>query len=125
MTVAKTFALAIEEAANRHPASEPFIVHAALLAPEPIPLFLFAEAREKFDEPLTSALSVDGLDETVATLRTFALIDGETTVAARGDLAGSESFYERALRIREKALGPKHPDTAIYPGIRRSASEAG
>jgi tetratricopeptide (TPR) repeat protein len=83
MTVAKTFALAIEEAANRHPASEPLIVHAALLAPEPIPLFLFAEAREKFGEPLASALAGDGLDETVATLRTFALIDRQTIVDER------------------------------------------
>ena len=43
LTVAKTFALAIEEAAKLHPAAEPLIVHAALLAPEPIPLFLFPE----------------------------------------------------------------------------------
>jgi hypothetical protein len=41
LTVAKTFGLAIEEAAKLHPAAEPLIVHAALLAPEPIPLFLF------------------------------------------------------------------------------------
>jgi tetratricopeptide (TPR) repeat protein len=83
MTVAKTFALAIEEAANQHPASEPLIVHAALLPPEPIPLFLFAEAREKFGEPLAAALAGDGLDEIVATLRTFALIDRETIVDER------------------------------------------
>src|SRR5207302_10961103 len=38
LTVAKTFALAIDEAAKLHPAAEPLIVHAALLAPEPIPL---------------------------------------------------------------------------------------
>jgi hypothetical protein len=83
MTVAKTFALAIVEAANQHPASEPLIVHAALLAPEPIPLFLISEAREKFGEPLASALAGDGLDETVATLRTFALIDREAIVDER------------------------------------------
>jgi hypothetical protein len=83
MTVTKTFALAIQEAAKHHPASEPFIVHAALLAPEPIPLFLFAEAREKFAEPLASALAGDGLDEIVATLRTFALIHRETIVDER------------------------------------------
>jgi predicted ATPase len=52
LTVAKTFALAIDEAAKLHPAAEPLIVHAALLAPEPVPLFLFSEAREKFGEPL-------------------------------------------------------------------------
>ncbi len=69
LTVAKTFALAIEEAAKLHPAAEPLIVHAALLAPEPIPLFLFAEAREKFGEPLATWLAGDGLDEAVAAYR--------------------------------------------------------
>jgi hypothetical protein len=29
-----------------------------------------------------------------------------------GDLAGARPYYERALAIREKALGPDHPDTA-------------
>ena len=43
LTVAKTFALAIDEAAKMHPAAEPLITYAALLAPEPIPLFLFFE----------------------------------------------------------------------------------
>jgi hypothetical protein len=50
------------------PAIEPLIIHAALLAPEPIPLYLFAEAREKFGKPLASALADDGLDEAVAAL---------------------------------------------------------
>jgi hypothetical protein len=50
LTVAKTFALAIDEAAKLHPAAELLIVHAALLAPEPIPLFLFSEARVKFGD---------------------------------------------------------------------------
>src|SRR3954467_10339295 len=78
LTVAKTFALAIDEAAKIHPAAEPLILHAALLAPEPIPLFLFSEAREHFGEPLASSLADDGLDEAVAALRVFALIDRET-----------------------------------------------
>lgn len=80
LTVAKTFALAIAEAAKLHPAAEPLIVNAALLAPEPIPLFLFSEAREKFSEPLASALADDGLDEAVAALRTFALVDRKAVV---------------------------------------------
>jgi tetratricopeptide (TPR) repeat protein len=83
MTVAKTFALAIEEAGKQHPASEPLIAHAALLAPESIPLFLFSEAREQFGEPLAAALAGDGLAEAVAALRTFALIDRETIVYER------------------------------------------
>jgi class 3 adenylate cyclase len=83
LTVAKTFALAIEEAAKLHPGAEPLIVYAALLAPEPIPLFLFAEAREKFGEPLATALADDGLDEAVAALRAFALVDRETIADER------------------------------------------
>jgi tetratricopeptide (TPR) repeat protein len=79
LTVAKTFALAIDEAAKLHPAAEPLIVHAALLAPDAIPLFVFAEPRaRRFGEPLASALAGDGLDEAVAALRTFALIDRES-----------------------------------------------
>jgi tetratricopeptide (TPR) repeat protein len=31
---------------------------------------------------------------------------------AKGDYAGAESLYRRALAIREQALGPEHPDTA-------------
>jgi tetratricopeptide (TPR) repeat protein len=42
-TVAKSFALAIEEAGKRHELAEPLIRHAALLAPEPIPLFFLEE----------------------------------------------------------------------------------
>jgi tetratricopeptide (TPR) repeat protein len=83
LTVAKTFSLAIDEAARLHPVAEPLIVHAALLAPEPIPLFLFSQGREKFGEPLASALKGDGLDEAVAALRTFALIDRETIADER------------------------------------------
>jgi tetratricopeptide (TPR) repeat protein len=77
LTVAKTFALAIDEAAKLHPAAEPFIVCCALLASEPIPLFLFAEAREHLGGPLAFALADDGLDEAVASLRAFALLDRE------------------------------------------------
>ena len=83
LTVAKTFALAIEQAAKSHPAAEPLIAHAAFLAPEPIPLFIFGEAREKLGEPLASLLANDGLDEAVAALRAFALIDRATIADER------------------------------------------
>jgi Domain of unknown function (DUF4062) len=42
-TVARSFALAIEQAREKNPLAEPLIRHAALLAPEPIPLY-FLEA---------------------------------------------------------------------------------
>jgi hypothetical protein len=102
LTVAKTFALAINEAAKLHPAAEPLIVHAALLAPEPIPLFLFAEAREKFGEPLASALEGDGLDEAVAALRTFALIERETIADERDPAITTDTIRLHRL-VREVA----------------------
>jgi transcriptional regulator with XRE-family HTH domain/tetratricopeptide (TPR) repeat protein len=77
LTVAKTFALAIEAAAKLHPAAEPLIVLCSLLAPEPIPLLLLRDGREHLGEPLASALEGDGLDEAVAALRHFALVDRE------------------------------------------------
>jgi tetratricopeptide (TPR) repeat protein len=83
LTVAKTFALAIDEATKLHPAVEPLIAHAALLAPEPIPLFLFTQAREKFGERLAGALDEESLDEIIAALRAFALIEREAIVDER------------------------------------------
>lgn len=74
-TTAKTYLLAIEEATKLHPAAEPLIVFAALLPPEPLPLFLFAEGRQWLGEPLAALLAGDGLDEAIAALRTFALVD--------------------------------------------------
>ncbi|UYO45245.1 tetratricopeptide repeat protein [Rhodopseudomonas palustris] len=77
MTVAKTFTLAIDEAAKLHPAASTLIEYAALLPAEPIPLYLFSEAREKFGPALASLIADEGLDEAVAALRTFALVDRE------------------------------------------------
>ncbi|WP_315837152.1 tetratricopeptide repeat protein [Bradyrhizobium prioriisuperbiae] len=73
-TVAATFRMAIEQATGLHPAAEPLIVLAALLAPEPIPLFLFSEAREMLGEPLATLLAGDGFEDAVAALRAFALV---------------------------------------------------
>jgi hypothetical protein len=92
LTVAKSFALAIDEAAKVHSAAEPLIVHAALLAPEPIPLFLFSEGREKLGEPLASLLAGDGLDEAVAALRSFALIDRESIADERDRAIATEAI---------------------------------
>jgi tetratricopeptide (TPR) repeat protein len=102
LTVAKTFALAIDEAAKLHPAAEPLIVLAALLAPEPIPLYLFSESREKFGEPLASALEGDGLVEAVAALRAFALIDRETILDKSNQPATTDCIRLHRL-VREVA----------------------
>jgi tetratricopeptide (TPR) repeat protein len=110
LTVAKTFALAIEEAARLHPAAEPLIVHAALLAPEPIPLFLFAEAREKFGEPLASALAGDGLDEALAALRAFALIDRESIADERDPAITTDCL--RLHRLVRQVAAARHEGDA-------------
>jgi tetratricopeptide (TPR) repeat protein len=128
LTVAKTFTLAIEEAAKLHPAAEPLIVHAALLAPEPIPLFLFAEGSEEFGEPLATALADDGLDEAVAALRTFALVDRETIADDRDGAITTDAIRLHRL-VREVAAARRQGEqkdrarrallaalAAIYPG---------
>ena len=109
-TVAKTFALAIEEAGKLHPAAEPLILHAALLAPEPIPLFLFVEGREKLGEPLASALAGEGFDEALAALRSFALVDRATIPDERDSAVTTDTIRihrlvrEVTVRRAEKAV---------------------
>ena len=121
MTVAKSFALAIDEAAKLHPAAELLIVHAALLAAEPIPLFLFAEARRKFAEPLASALEGDGLDEAVAALRTFALLDRETIADERDASITTDTIRLHRL-VRMVAAARR--ESEAREEVRRSLIEA-
>jgi hypothetical protein len=116
LTVAKTFALAIDEAAKLHPAAEPLITYAALLAPEPIPLFLFSEGPEKFGAPLASELAGDGLDEAVAALRAFALVDRETIADERDPSVTTETI--RLHRLVRIAAAARHPDDAGEAGRR-------
>ena len=128
LTAAKAFALAIDEATKLHPAAEPLIVHAALLAPEPIPLFLFAEAREKFGEPLASLLAGDGLDEAIGALLAFALVDRETIPDERDPRSrpkryGCTGWCGPWRRIACKATPPRRRGgclieamSAVYPG---------
>jgi hypothetical protein len=73
-TVAKSFALGIEQARERHPAAEALILYAAQLAAEPIPLYFFIEGGEKLGEPF-AALTEAELDKAIAALRRFALVD--------------------------------------------------
>jgi tetratricopeptide (TPR) repeat protein len=120
-TVARTLALAIEEAGKLHPAAEPLIVHAALLGLEPIPLFLFAEGRVELGEPLASMLADGGLDEAVATLRTFALIEREAIVDER-DLAIATDTIRLHRAVREVAAARLEGDA--LEEVRRALVEA-
>ena len=101
LTVAKTLELAIEAASELHPAAEHLIVYAALLASEPIPLFLFSEAREKFGEPLASMLADDGLEEAVAALRAFALVNRVTVESEIAAIQLHRLVHEVAAARRE------------------------
>jgi tetratricopeptide (TPR) repeat protein len=121
LTVAKTFALAIDEAAKVHPAAELLIVLAALLAPEPIPLFLFREGfADRFAGP--------GLDEAVAALRAFALVDCEAITDERNPTVTTDTMRLHRL-VREVAgarIDPQLSEAArralivavdtVYPG---------
>ncbi|HWF96038.1 MAG TPA: tetratricopeptide repeat protein, partial [Xanthobacteraceae bacterium] len=136
LTVAKTFGLAIEEAAKLHPAVEPLIVHAALLAPEPIPLFLFEQGRDKLGEPLAEALADDGLDEVISALRAFALIDRETIVDERDPAIRTDTIRLHRL-VRQVAAARRVGDArelaeralmeamaAVYPADARDDPKA-
>jgi tetratricopeptide (TPR) repeat protein len=109
VTVAKSFALAIEEAAKLNRTAEPLVVHAALLAPEPIPLFLFAEGREKLGASLAESLADDGLDESIAALRTFALIDRESIMDERDPSITTDCIRLHRL-VREVAAARPEAD---------------
>jgi hypothetical protein len=40
------------------------------------------------------------------------IYDLAVLLQAQGELAAAQSLFQRALAIREKVLGPEHPDTA-------------
>jgi tetratricopeptide (TPR) repeat protein len=119
LTVAKTFSLAIDEAAKLHPAAEPLIVHAALLAPEPIPLFLFSEM--DLGGQLANALADDGLDEAVAALRAFALVEVETVADERTPAVTTDCLRLHRL-VRQVAAARR--DAAACEEIRHVLIEA-
>jgi tetratricopeptide (TPR) repeat protein len=108
LTVTKTFGLAIDEAAKLRSAVEPLIKHAALLAPESIPLFLFEEGREKLGEPLTTELADDGLDEALAALRAFALVDRQSIADERDPEIVTETI--RLHRLVRQVAADRCPD---------------
>ena len=74
-SVAKTFTLAIEEALRQRPALEVLMAHAALLPPEPIPLYLISAAAQAAGNSFASELVGSNLEEALAVLRALALIE--------------------------------------------------
>ncbi len=115
LTVAKTFALGIEEAARRHPAAEKLILHLALLAPEPIPLFLLGEGLAALGKPLASLLAGDGLDEAVAALRGFGLLERERIPDEREPEIATDSvrLHRLVRQVAAARLSPAERDAAL------------
>jgi tetratricopeptide (TPR) repeat protein/transcriptional regulator with XRE-family HTH domain len=103
MTVAKSFTLAIEEAAKLDSAIEPLIMYVAILPPEPIPLFFFSEARQTFGEPLATNLAAENFDEVISILRSFAILYRETIVDEANPRVTTESIRLHRL-VREVVL---------------------
>jgi DNA-binding SARP family transcriptional activator len=69
-----TWALSLERLRSQDPAAVPLLELAAFLAPEPIPLTLFADHPELLDEPLrATAADLDALADTVGTLVGYSL----------------------------------------------------
>jgi len=105
LTVAKSFTIAIEQASKLHPAAAPLIEYAALLAPEPIPLFFFLEGGKELGPPFDT-LEAEGLDEAIAALRTFALVDRETIEDERDASIATETIrLHRLVRAVAAARG--------------------
>lgn len=118
MTVAKTFSLAIDAAAERHPAAEPLLVAAALLPPEPIPLFLFEEGREKLADGLDTLLDSRGLERAVATLRRFGLVDREEIEDERDPAVRTDTIrVHRLIRMAARWRRDEPSSKAILHGL--------
>ena len=117
LSVARTFELAIEQAAKMHPAAEVLIGSLALLAPEPVPLFLLREGREALGEPLASLLAEEEeLDEAIAALRAFALVDAETIVDERDREVTTKTI--RLHRLVREVAAARLPTNARHDARR-------
>jgi tetratricopeptide (TPR) repeat protein len=92
--VVATFNLAIEAAAKVHSAAKSLLICCALLAPEPVPLYIFSEVHDVYGAPLGTAIAAGQLDDIVTALRKFALVARER--AADGD---NPSVVTHVLRL--------------------------
>jgi TIR domain len=117
-TVSRTFTLAIEEAAKLHPAAEALIGYAALLAPEPIPLFLFSEAREHLGEPRrVGEDQPDPLPSQIPSCRTTAAGSSGTTRRAgprSRDPGSQKRITPKELFVGSPGEGPS-PRSSVQP----------
>ena len=107
-SVAKTFAMAIDAATATHSAAGQFILLVSLLGPHDIPLFVFEENYDCIPDPLKTAIQNGELEEVVAALRSFSLVEFEKPY-----LSGSEAIRYINLHrlVRLVVLETCDPDT--------------
>ncbi len=99
LTVAKTYALAIEEAAKLNPAAGVLMSYAAALPPDPIPIFFFLEGLKWTKE---AAFSEEAIHDAIAALRAFALV-GRVSVTDE-NASPIDAIHLHRL-VKEVALG--------------------
>jgi hypothetical protein len=107
-SVAKTFSIAIDAATKLHSAAGQFILLVSLLGPHDIPLFVFEENYDRLPAPLKTAIQNGELEEVIAALRSFSLVEFE-----KPHLSGSESIRYINLHrlVRLVVLETCDPDT--------------
>jgi len=100
LTAVRAFNLAIDTAARRHRAAEPLLVAAAMLPPEPIPLFIFRDGWPALAEELDEVLEGRGLEQGIAALRRLGLIQLESVQDERDPTILTESIrLHRLIRV--------------------------
>ncbi len=111
-TIATLWDLAFERLTVEHPAALQLLGICVWLAPEAIPLDLFAGHADLLPAPLAddTAPDVQGdvswlLDRAANYLRT------------QGQASAARPLLERALAITEAVYGPHHPEVATTPGL--------
>lgn len=102
LTVAKTFALAMDEAAKQQKGTARLVAYCGQLAPEPIPLFLFSEAANQTHSPFEQRLATHELEAAVAALRDFAIINRIVVVDERNPSITTDCIQMHRL-VREVA----------------------
>jgi tetratricopeptide (TPR) repeat protein len=111
LSVAATFELAIDAATGLHPAAELLLVCSALLAPEPVPLFIFSEVQDVYGEPLGSGIAAGELDDIIAALRKFSLVTRERPPDG-GDLSPPNDVL-RIHQLISEVVVARHSDTQL------------
>jgi nucleoside phosphorylase/tetratricopeptide (TPR) repeat protein len=119
-TVVQAFNVAIDRCPH---VSEALLLHAALLAPEWIPLYVFTEAPEEYCNPLAASITGDHLDDALRTLLALALVDRDEVVDEEGRIDSLRLHRLVRLVARNRPNGKGGQDRARSALIKALASD--